>query len=1000
MKKKLGIFSGVLLSLILVAIALPYIFKDKIAAIIDQEIQTSVNAQVIYDLDKISLSIFKQFPNISVGVEDFKIVGNSPFEGDTLLALNELQIDFNLQSVLFQDSPSLTGIHLKGGSLYVKVLADGQANYDITFPSKEDVIAEESKLKIAANLIEIEGLNLVYDDRSLDYFMALGGIEAKGSGEFTSSIFELPIEMKATIANISYEGVSYLSNKIFRGETLLQVDLDQMRFTLDEGNFQLNDFLFDLGGFIAMPSDDIEMDLSFSGRENSFKSLLSLVPGIYTESFSSLETSGSMGFQGFVKGIYSEDEFPAFDISLSAREGMFKYPDLPRPVKNVNLDFQAKNETNVLENTSINISTFNLDFGNNPISGKFLLKDLISYDMDGTLNGKLNLEELTTIFPIEGLTLKGNLVVNATAKGRYDSIAKIVPAIEATLLLTDGYAKSADYPAPIEQINVKASIQNQSGKISDFLVDLSQFGFELENEKISGQLKIKDFDLLIWDGAIAGTVDLKKILAIFPVDDMQLEGRIQADLQSKGSYSAVVSKKYNQLETRGNMAVDQFKFSSSDVPQGLEISKARANFNPEQIELTAFDSKLGQSIVQANGTLSNYMNYFLTDEGTLMGQLAVTSPRFNVNEWLTESGTTDTTESLSVIELPKNIDFTLAATSQEVLYEKLALKDIKGKIILRDGMLTFSDASMQTLGGAIGLNGHYDPRDLSNPKFDLDLSIQDLSIAESFKVFNTIKVFAPIAQNLTGRFTTNLNLSGTLGQDMLPVLSSLDAKGLLKVVETALKDSKILEEITSLTRLKDVSSLQLKNISIPISIENGMMDVSPFDVKLWDYQANIQGSAGFDGSMNYLINMQVPAVKFGTQANAVLSTISGNTVNESTMIPIALNLSGTYNSPKITLAGGNSLENFLSNTLKARVAGETQTLQNLATEQFNAAQDSIKEEMKLKAEVIQDSVKKELEKQIDVTKDKAVDEAKKLLKGFLQKPKETVKPDTTTIKEN
>ncbi|MFT5771782.1 MAG: hypothetical protein ACI9ZX_001180 [Algoriphagus sp.] len=1000
MKKTVLILSGIIGFLLISALALPFIFKDKIAARIDQEISKSINAQVIYDLDNISLSFFRRFPNISAGVEDFKIVGNAPFEGDTLLALNELQIDFNLKSVLFDAYPTLTGIHLNGGSLYVKVLEDGRANYDITYPSEAATASEESSLKIAVNLIEVNGLNLVYDDRQLAYFMALGGIEAKGSGEFTSTIYKLPIELRANVAEINYQGISYLSNKVFEGETLLQVDMDKMKFSFDEGNFQLNDFLFDLKGYVAIPTDDIELDLTFAGKENSFKSLLSLFPGIYTESFSSLETSGTMAFQGLVKGIYNDEKFPAFDIVMTISDGMFKYPDLPRPVKNINLDFRAKNETSNLDNTSISIPKFKLDFGSNPISGKFFLQDLISYTMDGTLKGELNLEELTTIFPIEGLTLKGNLAVDASAKGRYDSVAKVIPAIDAKLLLTNGYAKSADYRAPIEQMNINASIQNQSGKISDFLVDLSQFGFVLEEEKIRGKLKIRNFDQLIWDGEIIGAVDLKKILAIFPMDGLQIEGKIQADLQTKGSYAAVEAKKYNQLETRGTLAVDQFKFSSTEVPQGVEISKARASFSPDRIDLIEFDSRLGQSPVQASGTLSNYMNYFLTDEGTLQGQLTVKSPRFNANEWMTESATTDTTSSLSVIELPKNIDFTIAATANEVLYEKMTLKDIQGKIMLRDGVLTFSEASMKTLGGTIGLDGSYDPRDLSNPIFDFDLDIADLSIAESFMAFNTIKAFAPIAQNLTGKFNTNLKLSGKLGQDMMPILASLDAKGLLKVAETALRDSKILEGITNLTRLKDINTLQFKNVVIPISIENGVMDVRPFDVKLWDYQATIQGSGGFDGSLNYLINMQIPAGKFGTQANALLATITGNAVNESTIIPISLNLTGTYNSPKFGLAGGNSMESLLSNALKAKVSGETDALQNMATEKFNAVQDSIKQEFKLKAEVIQDSLKSEMQKQVNGSKDKAVEEAKKLLKGFLHKTKDPVKPDTTKVDNN
>ncbi|WP_296698531.1 AsmA-like C-terminal region-containing protein [Algoriphagus sp.] len=1001
MKKTLLILSGIFLFLIASAIAIPFIFKDKIAARIDQEIAQSVNAKVIYDLDKISLSIFRSFPDISANVKEFGIVGNEPFQNDTLARLDELQIDFNLKSVLFDDYPTLTGVHLNGGSLYIKVLKDGTANYDITYPSEDSTTSEENNMKIGVDQIEINDLNLVYDDRQLEYFMALGGIQANGKGEFTSDVYELPIKMEALIAEITYEGTSYLSNKSFKGETLVNIDMENMKFTFGEGDFQLNDFLFGFSGYIAMPTDDIEMDLAIEGKNNEFKSILSLVPGIYSESFSSLETSGTMDFQGTIKGIYNEEKTPSFDIGLKISEGMFQYPDLPRPVKNVNLDMQVKNETDNLDNTSIAIPTFNLAFGNNPISGKFFLSDLVSYTIDAALNGKLNLEEMTSIFPIEGMALKGNLDINATAKGRYDSVAGIIPNIDAKLILANGYAKSADYPAPVENIRVNAEILNSSGKMNDFLINLSQFGFELEEEQIQGSMKVSDFEKLNWDGAVKGGVDLKKLMAIFPIEGTNLEGRIQANILTKGSYAAVESGNYKQLETKGTMEVNAFRYSSSDVPQGIEISKALAEFTPTSINLTEFDSKLGESPVQAKGSLTNYMDYFLGENGTLKGQLALTSPKFNVNEWMTEetSSNPENTE-LTVIELPQNIDFSMSVNANEVFYDNLTLKDMRGNMTLRDGVLSFSDASLKTLGGTIALNGTYDPRDLTAPKFKFDLNVAELSIAEAFKSFNSVKAFAPIAQNLTGKFNSNLSFSGNLGQDMMPLLASLDGSGLLKVVETALKDSKILEGITSLTKLKDANTITLRNMTIPISIKNGVMDVKPFDVKLWDYQANVQGSAGFDGSINYLVNMQIPAGQLGAQANSLLASISGNQADENTNIPLALNISGTYNSPKIALAGGNSIEALLTNALKARVSGETQALQTKATEEFNAAQDSIKKEMKLKAEVVQDSVKKVLQNQTNATKDKAADEAKKLLKGFFTKPKETTKPDTTSVNNN
>lgn len=993
MKKKLLIAASIFVVTIGILVALPFIFKDKIAERIDKEIQASVNAQVYYDFNNISLSIFKRFPHISATIREFGIIGNSPFQNDTLTHVNQLQVDFNLRSVLFDEYPTLTGLHLNGGSLYVKVLEDGQANYDITFPSEEPTT--ESNFKLAVDIIEVNDLDVIYDDRQLDFFMALGQIDMEGRGDFTMDVYDLPMEMRAYIADVSFEGTNYLKSKRFKGETVLNVDLEQMKFTLGDGSFSLNDFLFDLQGYIALPEDDIEMDLAFEGKNNTFKSILSLVPGIYSENFDNLQTSGSMDFRGFMKGIYNENSFPSFDISLKVEDGMFQYPDLPRPVNNINVDMKVVNATNNLDNTSVNIPQFSMTFGSNPISGRFALANLVDYTMDGALRGKLNLDELTSIFPIEGITLKGMLDVDAAAKGKYDSVAQIIPTIDAKLALTNGFVQSAEYPAPIEQLNVNATIVNPSGKMDDFVVNLSQFGFELEDERVTGNLRIQDFSQLNWDGALQGTVDLGKMLAIFPMQDVIMEGKLMADLKTKGSYADVEAMRYNRVDMQGQMDLRDFYYNSKDLPQGVRINNSALEFTPQRINLKSFDSRLGKSPLQASGFLSNYLDYFLKENEVLTGQLNLTSSKFDINEWMTADAS-DTTE-LSVIALPTNIDFTMAVNMQEVLYDNLTLRNVRGSLGIKDGVLRFRDAAMSTLGGQISMNGSYDPRNITEPIFDFDLDISSLSIPRAFENFNTVKAFAPIAQHITGNFNTKLNFSGKLGPDMMPILSTLDGKGLLRVAEAAYQNPQLLQAVSQVTRLNESNSFQLRNINIPIEINDGVMDVRPFDVKLWDYQANIQGSTSFDGTINYLLNMQVPAGKFGSVANNLLSTITGAQSSESTIIPVALNLGGTYSNPRVSLAGGNSIENLLTSALRARVGQERDNLQEQATQQFKAAEDSLRREVKSRAESVQDSVKREAERKASETKDKAVEEAKSVLRNVLRPQRPTTRPDTTSI---
>ncbi|KEO73175.1 AsmA-like C-terminal region-containing protein [Anditalea andensis] len=1005
MKKVAIIIAGLIAFLLIALITVPYLFKDQILARIDREIASSVNAKVYYDYDNVSISLFRRFPDVSATIREFGISGNPPFENDTLMHINSLQVDVNLRSVLFGDYPELTGVHLLGGSMYISVLEDGRANYDIAVETEEEEVAEPSEFKLGIDLIEVKDLNLIYDDRQMGFFMALANFNIEGKGDFTLDVYDLLADARTDIVRVSFDGVNYLENKRFLADAHLNVDLDQMRFTFMDGNFTLNEFDFDLGGFLALSGDDVNMDLSFGGKDNSFRSILSLVPGIYTESFSQLTTSGNMTFEGFVRGTYNETTTPSFDMSLKVDEGYFQYPDLPRPVSNVNIVMHVANTTDDINNTRIEVPAFNMNFGENPISGKLLVENLRTYDMDAQLRGNLKLEEITSIFPMEGTVLRGAFSINATAQGRYDSATNTIPRIDASMSLIDGYIQNEEYPTAIENLDLQANVANTSGNMNDLIINISNFGFDLEGENIRGNLQVNDLNRLNWDGAVHGVVDLGKLMTIFPMENVIMEGRIRADIDTKGNYTDVEAERYERLETVGDIEIMDLYYTDLDLPQGIRIRNAAAEFTSKVINLTKFDARVGQSPITATGNLSNYIAYMFGDNQNLKGTLTVASTRFDINEWLSnDPAAAEDTTQLAIIELPRNIDFSMNVSANEVLYDNLVFSNARGNLNLRDGILSFRDVATSTMGGQVTFSGTYDAQDPALPKFDMTFDVSTVSIQEAFRSLNTVQVFAPVAQHLTGNFSTKFALNGNLGPNMMPVLSSLDGKGLVRVVQAAFQDSRLLQGITSITRLSETNSITLKDLALSTTIEDGRLKVSPFNIRLWDYATTIEGSTGFDGSINYLLNMQVPAGRFGAQLNQVIAGISGTEAAGTTVIPVALNVGGTYQNPNVSLAGGEkSIENLLAGALKSRIGAERgraedqiKQVQENAIEQFRAKEDSIRTELRQKAEVAKDSVRREADRAVEEAKRKAATEAKNILRrGFGGVVPAPAKPDTT-----
>ncbi|MDZ4785846.1 MAG: AsmA family protein, partial [bacterium] len=312
MVKKLLIGVGIFLIILVVgAFIIPLVFKDDIKAAIDKELAKSINADVIFDVNNFDLTLFSNFPNVTVEIKDLGVFNRAPFEGTPLFVVEELEVELNLKDILFGDQLRLKGITLIRPQIKVIVLKDGKANYDITFPSTEEAPAateEPSAFSFGIDHWQIVGGQLIYDDQSLPFYTSLIGLNHSGSGDFNEKEFDLKTSSRVDSLTVTYDGVEYLTSKQAVIDATIGISEEYTRFTFKDNTTKINDFAMSMAGWFKMNEKDYGMDIQFSSPENSFKSLLSLVPGIYTQDFGSIETKGDLSFTGFVKGTMSDTQ--------------------------------------------------------------------------------------------------------------------------------------------------------------------------------------------------------------------------------------------------------------------------------------------------------------------------------------------------------------------------------------------------------------------------------------------------------------------------------------------------------------------------------------------------------------------------------------------------------------------------------------------------------------------------------------------------------------------
>jgi len=101
MKKRTRILVivGVVIGLPLLAlVTAPMLFGDRIAARVKAEANSAMNARV--DWRDAGLSLFGDFPNLTLRLDQLSVAGAGKFAGDTLTKIDRLRVVLDLASVL------------------------------------------------------------------------------------------------------------------------------------------------------------------------------------------------------------------------------------------------------------------------------------------------------------------------------------------------------------------------------------------------------------------------------------------------------------------------------------------------------------------------------------------------------------------------------------------------------------------------------------------------------------------------------------------------------------------------------------------------------------------------------------------------------------------------------------------------------------------------------------------------------------------------------------
>lgn len=512
----------------------------------------------------------------------------------------------------------------------------------------------------------------------------------------------------------------------------------------------------------------------------------------------------------------------------------------------------------------------------------------------------------------------GDFSLSGFAKGIYSD--KTVPAFNLKIASNNASFQYPDLPKSVQNIVIDAKIINDSGILNDTYVDLDKLTFAIDQDVFSAKAKIRNVvENPIVNADLKGTINLGNLSNAYPIKlDKPLQGILKADLTTKFDMQSVEDNRYEKIDNAGSMSISNFKYVD-DKGSALNIATAAMSFNTDHVNLEQFDATTGKSDISAKGRLDNFYG-FLFRKQELKGNFSMTSNQLSLADFMTaeDPNAKTTTKTSEALKIPSFLNVTLSAKANTVLYDNLVLKNVAGKVIIKDEKATLEDVTTNIFGGLIAVSGNVSTKE-KVPTFNMTLGLKNVDIAQTFTQLEMLKSIAPIAGIINGQLNSTIHVNGNLdAKEMTPNLASITGDLLGQLLSTTVnaQSSTLLTTLDNSLGFIDLSKINLNNLSTYLTFENGKVNLKPFDIKYQDIKLTVGGQHGFDQSINYKLNFDVPAKYLGTEANKLLASLTPADAAKIKDIPINATLTGNFKNPKIQTDTKEAVTNLATQLVK------------------------------------------------------------------------------------
>lgn len=560
------------------------------------------------------LSLFGNFPHISIKVNDVKILETKEANAPVIMDVKDIYVGFNLWDIVNKNY-DIQSVIVEEGVFNIVIHENNTTNIQNSLASTSET--ESPATNIHLKKIKFKNLDIHTLDEATNtdvekfVYAGTGGFSRKDSiiAGHIDTYFELNV--------IKDSDTTFFSKKHFEINTDLTFNEQTGILEIQPSGISMENGDFELEGTIDT-KNDVDLDLSIKGTKTNFDMFIAFAPADVIPVLEKYNNAGKIYFNASIKGPANKGNRPAINANFGAGKAFLENTERNKKIDNMGFNGHFTNGENRDASTmefSLTDMTASLEKGE--FKGSIFVKNFDSPEVDMQIDSNFNLDFIANFFELEqvqnasgAISLKMNFHDIIDVDHPEKALQKLNQAYFSELIVKDLSLDAKELPVPLDSLNVHLVMNGKEATLKQFELlmgksDLSISGFLSDLPAIVHHTSIPVKAHL---DITSKYLDLAELTGFSKQDTIQTGVDEQIKDLSLGLSFNASAKDFTESEylPKGEFFIDSLYADLAHYPHKLHDFNADVFIDTKDLEIIDFTGFIDDSDFHFNGLIHDY----------------------------------------------------------------------------------------------------------------------------------------------------------------------------------------------------------------------------------------------------------------------------------------------------------------------------------------------------------------------------------------------------------